>query len=119
MTRPVVTFDVGQTLVDLDLDFLSARLAEHGLRVSAQALVAASADAWHHYDELTDAGICHPWRELMSMLLRGAGVGEPGGLVDWLYTQQATRNLWRRPIVPMLDLVRELRARGVAIAALS
>lgn len=119
MARPVVTFDVGQTLVDLDLDFLATRLAERGVAVAAQALVDAAPAAWHHYDELVDAGVGHPWRELMSKLLSGAGIAEPGALVDWLYTQQATRNLWRRPIEPMLDLVRELRGKGVAIAALS
>jgi putative hydrolase of the HAD superfamily len=46
-------------------------------------------------------------------------VRDPEPTVDWLYTQQATHNLWRRPIGPMVELVQDLRAHGVTIAALS
>src|SRR5258706_4963787 len=112
MASPVVTFDVGQTLVELDLDFLAARLAERGVRVSAPALIAAAPAAWQHYDALVDAGVGHPWHDLMKTLLGGAGVADPAPLVDWLYHEQAARNLWRRPIAPMIELVRELRGRG-------
>src|SRR5688572_10939133 len=118
MPRSVVSFDIGQTLVDLDLDFLALRLRQRGVSVAREALHAAAPAAWQHYDSLVESGASHPWHELMRMLLTGAGVDEPG-LVDWLYEQQATANLWRKPIEPMIELVRELRARGVAIAALS
>jgi putative hydrolase of the HAD superfamily len=119
MPKSVVTFDIGQTLVDLDLDFLAARLGQRGVCVSAEALHEAAPAAWKHYDARTEAGASHPWHELMRTLLTGAGVREADPHVDWLYEQQATKNLWRRPIPPMIDLVRELRGRGVAIAALS
>ena len=113
-----MSFDIGQTLVDLDLDFLALRLRQRGVSVAREALHTAAPAAWQHYDSLVESGASHPWHELMRMLLTGAGVDEPG-LVDWLYEQQATANLWRKPIEPMIELVRELRARGVAIAALS
>jgi putative hydrolase of the HAD superfamily len=119
MPVSVVTFDVGQTLVDLDLHFLAMRLGQRGVSVSADALVRAAPDAWHRYDDLVERGARHPWHELMQTLLTGAGIGDPGPLVEWLYGQQATANLWRQPIAPMVELVRELRGRGVVTAALS
>jgi putative hydrolase of the HAD superfamily len=119
MPGSAVTFDIGQTLVELDVRFLATRVAQQGHAVAVEALEAAAPEAWRHYDALVESGASHPWHELMEMLLTGAGVAHPGPLVDWLYEQQATHNLWRRPIAPMVDLVRELRANGVAVAALS
>jgi putative hydrolase of the HAD superfamily len=119
MPKSVVTFDIGQTLVDLDLDFLARRLGERGVSVSVHALRTAAPEAWRHYDALTEAGAIHPWHQLMQRLLSGAGVEQPDPHVAWLYEQQARHNLWRAPIAPMVALVRELRGRGVAIAALS
>lgn len=119
MPRSVVTFDIGQTLVDLDLDFLAKRLGQRGRPVSAAALVAAMPEAWRRYDALVEAGASHPWHDLMQTLLTGAGIDDPAPLVDWLHDQQATQNLWRKPIPAMIELVRELRGKGVRIAALS
>jgi putative hydrolase of the HAD superfamily len=119
MPKSVVTFDIGQTLVDLDLDFLAVRLSQRGVSVSADALYAALPEAWRTYDALIDAGASHPWHQLMQTLLTGAGITDSAPLVDWLYEQQATHNLWRRPVPPMIELVRELRNKGVATAALS
>jgi HAD superfamily hydrolase (TIGR01509 family) len=119
MPRPVVTFDIGQTLVDLDLDFLALRLGQRGRSVAAADLHAAMPEAWRRYDALTESGASHPWHQLIGTLLTGAGITHPEPLVDWLYEQQATHNLWRKPIAPMIELVRELRDKGVVIAALS
>ncbi len=115
----VVTFDIGQTLVDLDLDFLSRRLGGRGVTVDVGQLASAAPAAWRTYDERTAQGASHPWKEFMEALLAGAGVTSPGRHVDWLYEQQPTHNLWRKPIAPMIELVRELRGRGIPIAALS
>ena len=115
----VVTFDAGQTLVELDLDFLSRRLAERGVRVSPAQLAAAAPAAWARFDELNAAGIGHPWKQLMTTLLAGAGAGEPAPLVDWLWDEQRRANLWRKPIAPILALAKELVARGVRVAVLS
>jgi FMN hydrolase / 5-amino-6-(5-phospho-D-ribitylamino)uracil phosphatase len=115
----LVTFDIGQTLLELDLDFLAARLALRGLSVRAQDLSAAAGDAWRLYDALTESGASHPWHELMNALLAGAGVADRAPLVDWLYEQQLRHNLWRKPIAAMIDLVRALRDDGVRIAAVS
>lgn len=119
MPTPVVTFDAGQTFIELDLDFLAVRLGERGISVAAAALVAAAPDAWREHDRKVLAGASHPWRELMAALLTGAGVPDVAAHVDWLWGQQPTRNLWRKTIPPMVELARELRAGGVRVAVLS
>ena len=116
---PVVTFDAGQTVIDLDLDFLARRLADRGVTVAPSALAAAAPAAWRRYDELVDPAGGHPWRELMATLLRGAGVADVAPLVDWLWDEQPRANLWRGQIPGMVALARELRARGVVTAVLS
>ena len=113
----VITFDAGQTLVELDLDFLARRLGGARGRRSRQA-------RWKrprrrrgaHYDALVEAGAGHPWRALMTALLDGCGCGRGRGLVDWLWSEQPRANLWRRPIAGMVELARELRARGMRVA---
>lgn len=121
ISTTILSFDIGQTLVELDLDFLARRLAEHGLEVAPGALAAASPAAWAHYDVLVDSGIGHPWRELMRALLAGAGVdpARVGPAAEWLWEQQPVANLFRRPIAPMVALARELSARGSPLIVVS
>jgi putative hydrolase of the HAD superfamily len=116
-----VTFDAGQTLIDLDATFLAKRLAERGVAVEPSAIIAAAPAAWRRYDALVDIATGHPWRELVGTLLAGAGVDEPAipALVEWLWTEQPRANLWRAPIPDMVALARELSARGVRVAVLS
>jgi len=116
---PVVTFDAGQTFIDLDLDFLARRLAERGVTVEPEVLRAASPAAWRRYDELVDPAAGHPWRELMATLLQGAGLANVGPLVDWLWEEQPRVNLWRAQIPGMVALARELGAQGVRVGVLS
>ncbi len=116
---PVVTFDAGQTLIDLDLDFLARRLGERGVLVGRAALDAAAPAAWRRYDELVDPAGGHPWKALMQALLHGAGVADADPHVDWLWDEQPRQNLWRGHITGMVELARELAARGVRVAVLS
>jgi putative hydrolase of the HAD superfamily len=118
-TTAVITFDAGQTLIDLDLDFLSTRLAERGVAVTPERLGAATPAAWRRYDELTAAGSPHPWRGLMAAILTGAGVDPVEDLVEWLWSEQPRANLWRKPMPSMVDLARELAAAGARVAVLS
>ncbi|MEZ4358818.1 MAG: HAD family hydrolase [Kofleriaceae bacterium] len=118
-----VTFDAGQTLIDLDTDLLAARLGERGVTVPAPALAASAPAAWRTYDAAVAAGAGHPWRTLMSALLQGAAPALASEarveLVEWLWREQPRRNLWRRPIPGMFELAASLRASGVAVAVLS
>ena len=115
----VVTFDAGQTLVELDLEFLARRLAGRGVRVASSDLERAAPAAWRLYDELVAAGHGHPWKALMASLLEGAGVTDVRPHVDWLWDEQPRVNLWRKPIAEMVELARELGARGVKVAVVS
>jgi putative hydrolase of the HAD superfamily len=113
-----VTFDAGQTLVELDTDMLYRRLAERDVHVDPARLDAAAPDAWRRYD----ASVGHapvPWKVFMDALLEGAGVRERAALVEWLWDEQPRKNLWRRPIAGMIELVDELRGRGVKVGVLS
>lgn len=118
MPNPVVTFDAGLTLVELDLDFLAQRLGERGVSVQAALLVKAAPAAWRHYDALAPTST-HPWQDFMAKLLEGAGVPDVGPLTEWLWAQQPHKNLFRKPIAPMVELARELAACGVKVAVLS
>jgi HAD superfamily hydrolase (TIGR01549 family) len=119
ISPPVITFDAGLTLIDLDLEFLAVRLAERDVRVTAAALEAAVPAAWRRYDELVDMSAGHPWHELMATLLRGAGVAAPEPHVEWLWTEQRRANLWRKPMPEMVELARELARGGAIVGVLS
>lgn len=124
MPTRIVTFDAGQTLIELDLDFLAARVATRGITVPPSALAAAEPAAWQRYDELDAAGgLDHPqlWRELMTALLAGAGAraADARAAAGWLFDQQPHANLFRRPIAGMVELARELAAGGARVAVLS
>ena len=121
MHAPVVTFDAGQTLVELDLEFLAVRLGERGLEVPAARLAAAAPAAWQLYDRELAAGPEASWRALIGALLAGAGVAPPAiaDTVSWLWREQPRANLWRHPIAGMVALARELAACGARVAVLS
>jgi putative hydrolase of the HAD superfamily len=122
MIRVGVTLDVGQTLLELDAVMLARRLDERGHRVSLESVEAALGPGFRTYDEEVRAGASgHPWKALMRALLAAAGVdlAATGDLADWLFEEQLTQNLWRRPVRGMIELVRDLRALGVPVAVLS
>ncbi len=117
-----VTFDFGQTLCELDCSLLAERLAERGIAAGASPLEAGVTEAWRAYDAAIAAGLGgHPWKKLMDRLLASAGVTEPSrsAAVDWLWTEQPRRNLWRRPIAGMIELCRELAGAGVPLGVIS
>ncbi|HEY3802514.1 MAG TPA: HAD family hydrolase [Kofleriaceae bacterium] len=124
MPRPtVVTFDAGQTLIELDLDFLAKRVAMCDVVVDPDALRSAEAAAWRHYDTLVARGeLDHPalWRALMQYELSAAGAsGDLAAAASWLYEQQPVANVFRRPIPGMVELARELAGQGVRMAVVS
>jgi FMN hydrolase / 5-amino-6-(5-phospho-D-ribitylamino)uracil phosphatase len=117
-----VTFDFGQTLAELDTSMLSRRLAERGIEVAAARLEACVPEAWSAYDAAIHAGGGgHPWKVLMARLIALAGVHDAsaGGAVDWLWTEQPARNLWRRPIAGMIEIAWSLRRAGVPVGVVS
>jgi HAD superfamily hydrolase (TIGR01509 family) len=117
-----VTFDFGQTLCDLDSGMLSRRLGERGIDAPPDRLEAAVPLAWLTYDAAIHQGLGgHPWKLLMDRLLEltGIGEGERQGAVDWLWSEQPRKNLWRRPITGMIEIVEDLRRSAVKVAIIS
>ncbi len=117
-----VSWDFGQTLAELDTAMLSRRCAERGVEVPVARLDASVMPAWRAYNTAVRAGAGgHPWQLLMRTLLTGAGVGgeAASSLAAWLWTEQPARNLWRRPIPGMIELVRALRLRGIPMVVTS
>jgi putative hydrolase of the HAD superfamily len=116
---PSVTFDFGNTLCDLDTTMLSRRLAERGLDVPADRLEASVAEAYDAALHVEHGG--DPWRIRLRRLLALAGVSGAAAAeaVDWLWTEQPRKSLWRRPIAGMIELVRALRGAGVPVGIVS
>lgn len=120
-----VTFDFGQTLASLDTLLTAARLAERGLSFDHQRLEAALPAAWGAYNDAIKSGYGgHPWKIFMRALLDGAapeGAADEAlaSAVEFLWTEQPRKNLWRRPIPGMIELVTELCDAGVPVGILS
>lgn len=121
MTILAVTFDAGQTLVELDPEMLAARLGERGVIVAPAVIDAAGPVAWRHHEQQVAGGAVHPWKQLVTAWLAEAGVAVAAipGLVDWLWDEQPTRNLWRRAVAGMREVVEELHQAGLPLAVLS
>ncbi len=121
MKAAAVSFDYGQTLAELDCELLAARLDERGVRADADALRVATPSAWQSYNDAKRAGATgkNAWCGFMEALLRGAALEHARELADWLWSEQPGRNLWRKPIAGMVELVRELRGRDVPLAIIS
>jgi putative hydrolase of the HAD superfamily len=100
---------------------LADRLAERGIATTPDDLDRAGISAWNRYDTLVRGGALHPWKALMDAWLDGIGVATSarGPIVDWLWTEQPARNLWRRPVAGMIELVGALRARGIRVGVVS
>lgn len=133
-----VTFDAGQTLIELSTELLSQRLAERGVRLTARSLDAAAPAAWQGYASCLARGQTGEaaWKHFMSTLLgsadrapstpaamgdseRATDAASITELCDWLWSEQPRRNLWRRPVPGMIDLARELGARDIPVAIIS
>ncbi len=122
MRARAVTFDAGQTLVELDTAMLVSRLVERGVEVAERALAGAQPAAWRRYEEaVTAGGHQAPWHLFMTSLLVGAGVAPTAAtdLATWLWDQQPVRNLWRRPITGMFELAQELATAGTPVGIIS
>lgn len=125
-----VTFDFGQTLADFDPVLLSVRVRERGACIEPDAVERAMAPAWAAYEEAKRGGLVGKdvWCCFMRTLLELGGLQRDSGavtpkfvdeLTDWLFAEQRNRNLWRRPVKDMLELVGDLEARGIPLGIIS
>jgi len=116
-----VGFDFGQTLAELDYEFVAQRLAERGQGYDVAGGRASMPRAQLVYGDKKPLGHELAWRAMMEELLRGGGVPEARAveLSGWLWGEQPRKNLWRKPIAGMIELSRELKQRGVPIVIIS
>jgi putative hydrolase of the HAD superfamily len=123
-----VSFDFGQTLAELDHEFLTRRVLSLGAGLDAAAARGATVAAWHAYGVAKPLGHARAWRAMMLDLLnagrlhklRGeADPGYPEKIAQQLWDAQPEQNLWRRPIPGMFELAEALKARQIPIAIIS
>lgn len=114
-------FDFGQTLAELDFDFLQRRLQERGTAFDPRAAAAKSPLAWEIYGAKKSEGHAAAWLGMIEAQLTAGGVAAERAveLGAWLWSEQPKRNLWRRPIAGMIELVRELKRAQTPIAIIS
>jgi len=128
-TTRAVTFDFGQTLAELDHDFLVRRAHSFGAELDPVAARAATVSAWHAYGAAKALGHARAWQAMMLELLRAGGVRKIRAesadpeyaqkIAQLLWDAQPTHNLWRQPIAGMFELVSELRAQRVPVGIIS
>ena len=123
-----VTFDYGQTLAELDHDFLALRVSELGGALDPAAARAAHIAAWDAYGAAKTLGHAKAWQLMMLTFLRAGGARPASGvaephyaeeLAEKLWQAQPARNLWRKRIPGMFELVHELVARGIPVGIIS
>jgi len=118
-----VTFDLGQTLVDLDHDLLARRVAERGARLDPRVAERETPDAWTAYNAAKRSGRegREAWLHFMVTLLSHSGLPDTPSreLAAWLWTEQPKHNLWRKPVPGMLELVDAVEQAGVPVGVVS
>jgi HAD superfamily hydrolase (TIGR01549 family) len=116
-----VGFDFGQTLAELDYDFVARRVAPRGVVFDAERGRANSKLAWDVYGQKKSEGHAAAWCAMMQAQLEGGGVPAVRAqeLSSWLWDEQPRQNLWRKPIPGMIELVRELRRAEVPVGVIS
>ena len=117
-----VTFDVGQVLLAFDAAFLAEKLASRGHTTDARAIEAAEPAAWDAYGRSLREGLGHgadAWKVFVRHAALGGGAALDDETLAWLLGDQRDRNLWRRPVPGLHELVRALRARRVPLGVVS
>ncbi len=123
-----VTFDFGQTLAELDHDFLAQRARDFGAALDPAAARAATVTAWAAYGANKALGHARAWQAMMLEVLRGGSVRPLQGnatasfaesIAQALWEAQPAQNLWRKPIPGMFELLEGLVQRGVPVGIIS
>lgn len=126
-----VSFDLGQTLVELDEQLLGEQARRRGQWLAVSRVRDEQGLAWQAYNVAKAQGKTgiEAWSAFMRELLSRvefcseqrvqASPDEIEAFVQYLWSEQPHNNLWRRPVPGMLDLVRRLAAGGTRIGVLT
>jgi putative hydrolase of the HAD superfamily len=124
-TVKAVSFDFGQTLADFDHAFLARRVTERGVELDLDRALADTPAAWLAYGDAKRRGAegKQGWIAFMQRLLEHAVLPADRRVIEdlsnWLWSEQPTQNLWRRPVPGMFELARDLALAAVPIAIVS
>jgi putative hydrolase of the HAD superfamily len=118
---PAITFDVGQCLLSFDASFFAEKLASRGLVADPLAMDAAVPDAFLAYGAMLKTGGhgAGAWKHFLRVVMSAVNLAPTEELLEWLYVDQAHRNLWRRPVPGIIDIARDLRREGLPVGIVS
>lgn len=132
MPKSAISFDLGQTLVELDENLLIKQAQRCGYTLNRSLLVSEQDHAWGVYNVSKANGLTgfDAWASFMRDLLartqmRSSDNQAPATseqreqFVRYLWSEQPTNNLWRKPIPGMLELLSALETRGTKIGVLT
>jgi putative hydrolase of the HAD superfamily len=133
MKRPLaISFDLGQTLVDLDETCLAEQAVSQGYELDPTLVHDELALAWKAYNVAKSQKLTgySAWSAFMHRLLERVGVkckgsneligdSERDAFVRYLWSEQPKRNLWRKPIAGIPELLADLAAANVPIGILT
>ncbi|HEY5962274.1 MAG TPA: HAD-IA family hydrolase [Polyangiaceae bacterium] len=127
-----VSFDLGQTLLELDESLLLEQAQHHGYRIAASRVGLEQDHAWGAYNRAKSDGLVgfDAWSAFMRDLLlrvefctdndrKPADPARLEAFVRFLWSEQPHNNLWRKPVPGMLELMEALSARGIRIGVLT
>lgn len=127
-----ISFDLGQTLVELDHEFLAAQAASRGIALDPNSVTEHTDRAWQAYNLAKAARLSgyDAWSTFARTLLEllcvtrqctnaPLSAEEREDFVRYLWSEQPHRNLWRKPIAGIRELLQELTAAGIPLAVLT
>ena len=89
-----VTFDYGQTLAELDHDFMALRVRDLGGELDARAARDASIAAWDAYGAAKSLGHARAWHRMMLVFLRAGAVRRAARAQEPEYADKIASLLW-------------------------
>jgi putative hydrolase of the HAD superfamily len=133
MNPPIaVSFDLGQTLVDFDEICLAEQASSRGYALNPARVPGELSRAWQAYNVAKSQKLTgySAWSTFMFRLLDGIGIShlsskEPltaeqkDTFVQYLWSEQPRRNLWRKIIQGIPELLADLVERSIPVGVLT
>jgi putative hydrolase of the HAD superfamily len=132
MHPKAVSFDLGQTLLELDESLLLEQANRRGYRLDATRVAVEQELSWRAYNRAKAEGFTgfDAWAAFMRDLLSRVDVTlaadqtvpdrtETEEFVRYLWSEQPHNNLWRKPVPGMLELLETLSKCGTRIGVLT
>jgi len=130
--RSAISFDLGQTLVELDDALLVEQANSQNFLLPQSRVAGELAPAWQAYNlakSQSQTGYA-AWSAFMIKLLQNVGMSHQDGerpvsasereqFVRYLWSEQPHRNLWRKPIAGIRELLIDLVTAAIPVGVLT